>query len=98
MQPSENIALYFHVSVLALGSASASASQASCHSCRYLYALLAVTIGAYLGATGLIAVLFFFFNPSGPDCSFNITAIVATLLIALVMSALSMSVYVSSSH
>lgn len=63
-----------------------------CH--RYLYALLAITVGAYAGTIGLTAVLFYFFNPGGADCSFNITAIVLTLLLGLVMSALSVSVYV----
>lgn len=53
-----------------------------------------MTIGAYVGTLGLTAVLLFFFNPSGADCSFNITAIVCTVLLALVMSGLSMSVYV----
>ena len=61
---------------------------------RYLYALLAVTVGAFLGAAGLTGVMFYFFNPQDSDCSFNITAIVCTLLIGLIMSAISMSTYV----
>lgn len=55
--------------------------------CRFLYALLAVTIGAFAGAIALIAVSFYWFNPSGAgDCSFNIFVLAVTILLTLAVS------------
>jgi hypothetical protein len=55
--------------------------------CRFLYALLAVTIGAFVGAIALIAVSFYWFNPSGAgDCSFNIFVMTVTILLTLAVS------------
>lgn len=60
--------------------------------CRYLWALLSVTGGAYLGALGLAGVLFYFFKPSGAgDCSFNVTMITFTLILGLAMTGVSMT-------
>lgn len=54
---------------------------------RFLYALLAVTIGAFAGAIALIAVSFYWFNPSGAgDCSFNIFVMAVTILLTLAVS------------
>ena len=55
--------------------------------CRFLYALLAVTVGAFAGAIALIAVSFYWFNPSGAgDCSFNIFVMAVTILLTLAVS------------
>lgn len=54
---------------------------------RFLYALLAVTVGAFAGAGALIGVSFYWFNPSGVgDCSFNVFVITTTILLALAVS------------
>ena len=59
---------------------------------RYLWALLGVTGGAYLGSVGLAGVLFYFFNPSGAgDCSFNVTMITFTLILGLALTGVSMT-------
>jgi len=58
-----------------------------CIACRFLYALLAVTVGAFAGAIALIAVSFYWFNPSGAgDCSFNIFVMTVTILLTLAVS------------
>jgi len=55
--------------------------------CRFLYALLAVTIGAFAGAIALIAVSFYWFNPSSAgDCSFNVFVMAVTILLTLAVS------------
>ena len=55
--------------------------------CRFLYALLAVTVGAFVGAISLIAVSFYWFNPSGVgDCSFNVFIMTMTILLTLAVS------------
>ena len=52
-------------------------------------------MGAYAGVAVLAGLLFYFFNPAGAgDCSFNISAITMTLVLALVVSAVSMLPYV----
>lgn len=52
-------------------------------------------MGAYAGVAVLAGLLFYFFNPSGAgDCSFNISVITMTLVLALVVSAVSMLPYV----
>ena len=52
-------------------------------------------MGAYAGVVVLAGLLFYFFNPAGAgDCSFNISAITMTLVLALVVSAVSMLPYV----
>lgn len=52
-------------------------------------------MGAYAGVAVLAGLLFYFFNPVGAgDCSFNISAITMTLVLALVVSAVSMLPYV----
>ena len=62
---------------------------------RYLWALLSVTVGAYVGTLALSGVLLYFFHPAGAgDCSFNVSMIALTLLVGLTMSALSMSSWV----
>ena len=62
---------------------------------RYLWALLSVTVGAYVGTLGLAGVLLYFFHPAGAgDCSFNVSMIALTLLVGLTLSALSMSSWV----
>ena len=59
---------------------------------RYLWALLGVTGGAYLGALGLAGVLIYFFKPGGAgDCSFNVTMITFTLILGLAMTGVSMT-------
>ena len=52
--------------------------------CRYLWGLLGVTGGAYAGTAALAGVLFYFFNSTSQDCSFNVTIIVATIVLGLV--------------
>ena len=65
--------------------------------CRYLWALLTVTCGSYVGTLGLAGVLFYFFTPAGADeCSFNVTMIIFTLIIGIIMSGLSLSSLVST--
>ena len=52
--------------------------------CRFLYALLAVTVGAFAGAVALIAVSFYWFNPAGVgDCSFNVFVMTLTILLTV---------------
>eukprot|EP00208_Stichococcus_sp_RCC1054_P000766 CAMPEP_0206135158 /NCGR_PEP_ID=MMETSP1473-20131121/507_1 /ASSEMBLY_ACC=CAM_ASM_001109 /TAXON_ID=1461547 /ORGANISM="Stichococcus sp, Strain RCC1054" /LENGTH=443 /DNA_ID=CAMNT_0053526911 /DNA_START=290 /DNA_END=1621 /DNA_ORIENTATION=- len=57
---------------------------------RYLYALLVATVGCAVGIVAMVAVLFYWFNPDGPDCSFNVSAICVTILLAVVLPAASM--------
>lgn len=58
---------------------------------RYLYGLLALTMGAYVGALTLTGVLYWLFTPAGADaCGFNITVITLTLLLCLSFSLLSL--------
>lgn len=58
---------------------------------RYLYALLAATVAAGVGTLSVVGVLFYWFNPSGGgDCSFNITAIVLVILLAVLLPAASL--------
>ena len=59
--------------------------------CRYLWGLLGVTGGAYAGTAALAGILFYFFNSTSQDCSFNVTIIVGTVVLGLVMSAISVS-------
>jgi Serine incorporator (Serinc) len=57
----------------------------------YLYGLLAITVGAYLGCAGLLGVLFYWFKPAGAgDCSFNVTVIVLSVVLVVAFSLLSM--------
>lgn len=61
-----------------------------------LWALLSITVGAYIGTAVIAGLLFFFFNPAGAgDCSFNISVIALTLALGVLVSAVSMSPYVS---
>lgn len=54
---------------------------------RFLYALLAVTVGAFAGAIALIGVSFYWFNPAGVgDCSFNVFVITLTILLTVGVS------------
>lgn len=54
---------------------------------RFLYALLAVTVGAFAGAIALIGVSFYWFNPAGVgDCSFNVFVMTLTILLTLGVS------------
>ena len=63
---------------------------------RVLWALLSITVGAYIGTAVIAGLLFFFFNPAGAgDCSFNISVIALTLALGVLVSAVSMSPYVS---
>ncbi|KAK9823454.1 hypothetical protein WJX72_002870 [[Myrmecia] bisecta] len=57
---------------------------------RYLYALLGITLGAYVGAATLAGLLFWLFAPSGSECSFNICMITLTLVLCLAFSLLSL--------
>lgn len=57
---------------------------------RYLYALLAATVGCTVTILALVGIMFYWFNPDGPDCSFNVTAIAASVVVALVLPAASM--------
>jgi hypothetical protein len=62
---------------------------------RYLWALLSLTVGCYAGAAALAAVLLVFFKPAGAgDCSFNVSMIVLTLLVGVLLSGVSMSAWV----
>ena len=62
---------------------------------RVLWALLSITVGAYISTAVIAGLLFFFFDPAGAgDCSFNISIISLTLALGLLISAVSMSPYV----
>ena len=55
--------------------------------CRFLYALLAVTAGAFAGAIALIGVSFYWFNPAGvSDCGFNVFVMTVTVFLTLAVS------------
>lgn len=55
--------------------------------CRFLYALLAVTVAALVGAIALIGVSFYWFNPAGVgDCSFNVFVMTMTIMLTLGVS------------
>ena len=55
--------------------------------CRFLYALLAVTVGAFAGAIALIGVSFYWFNPAGVgDCGFNVFVMTVTVFLTLAVS------------
>lgn len=46
-----------------------------------------MTVGAFVGAISLIAVSFYWFNPSGVgDCSFNVFVMTMTILLTLAVS------------
>lgn len=57
---------------------------------RYLYALLGATVGCMAGVGLLTGVLFYWFNPAGVDCSFNVSVIVSSLMLAIVLPAASL--------
>lgn len=65
---------------------------------RYLYGLLALSVGAYLACAGIVAFLFYWFNPSSVEggCSLNVVLIVLSILLVTVFSALSLSPHVQS--
>ena len=64
--------------------------------CRFLWGLLSITGVAYVGSAGLAGVLFYYFKPSGAgDCSFNVTIICLTLFLGCIVTAVSMSPFVS---
>ncbi len=65
---------------------------------RYLYALLGVTVGCYAGIAAIVGVLFYWFNPGGADCSFNVSVIVLTILVCLTLGAASMHPAVRGFH
>jgi hypothetical protein len=55
---------------------------------RYLYALLAATVGAYGAALALAGLCFHWFAPAGLDCSLNVSVVTASLLLCLAFSML----------
>lgn len=57
---------------------------------RYLYALLGATVGCVAGVGLLTGVLFYWFNPGGADCSFNVAVIVSSLVLAILLPAASL--------
>lgn len=63
---------------------------------RFLWGLLGITGAAYMGSAGLAGVLFYYFKPSsGGDCSFNVSIICLTLFLGCIVTAVSMSPFVS---
>lgn len=65
---------------------------------RYLYGLLALSVGAYVACAGIIVFLFYWFNPSSVEggCSLNVVLIVLSILLVTLFSALSLSPHVQS--
>ncbi len=63
---------------------------------RYLYGLLAISVGAYMACVGVVIFLFYWFNPSGVEggCSTNVVLIMLSILLVVVFSALSLSPHV----
>eukprot|EP00873_Tetraselmis_striata_P044677 jgi/Tetstr1/464941/TSEL_009675.t1 len=58
---------------------------------RYLYLLLAATVGCYVGTIGTAGFLFYLFNPqSGQPCSLNVFLIVSSLLLVGAFSLVSL--------
>jgi len=59
---------------------------------RYLYLLLAATVGCFLGSLGLSALMFIWFHPSGAgSCSLNVFLITSSLLLVAGYSVLSVT-------
>ncbi|KAF8059424.1 erkB [Scenedesmus sp. PABB004] len=58
---------------------------------RWLYALLGMTVAAFLGVLGIAAMLFVFFKPAGAgSCGLNVFLITSSLLAAVAFSLLSL--------
>ncbi|RZB63974.1 Serine incorporator 3 [Glycine soja] len=53
---------------------------------KWYIALLAVSVGCYIAAFTGSGILFFWFNPSGYDCSLNIFFFVMTMILAFVFA------------
>lgn len=52
---------------------------------RYV-ALLAVSVGCYIGAYALSGILFIWFNPAGYDCSINVFFLVMTMILGFLLA------------
>eukprot|EP00877_Chromochloris_zofingiensis_P007278 jgi/Chrzof1/2803/UNPLg00717.t1 len=58
---------------------------------RWLYALLGITVAAFMGVLAIAGVLFYFFKPAGAgSCSLNVFLITMALLLCLTFSGLSL--------
>ncbi|KAL2580018.1 hypothetical protein AAZV13_15G095800 [Glycine max] len=64
---------------------------------KWYIALLAVSVGCYIAAFTGSGILFFWFNPSGYDCSLNIFFFVMTMILAFVFAIIALHPQ-SSSH
>ncbi|KAH1208555.1 hypothetical protein GmHk_15G043332 [Glycine max] len=60
-------------------------------------ALLAVSVGCYIAAFTGSGILFFWFNPSGYDCSLNIFFFVMTMILAFVFAIIALHPQVNGS-
>jgi|Transcript_9089 hypothetical protein len=57
---------------------------------RYLYILLAATLGCYAGIVGTAAFLLYVFKTAGSSCSLNVFLIVSSLLLVIAFSVVSL--------
>ena len=64
--------------------------------CRFLWGLLGITGAAFAGSIALVGVLFYYFKPAVEDsCSFNVAIICLSLFLGCLVTAVSMSPFVS---
>ncbi|KAE9591431.1 putative serine incorporator/TMS membrane protein [Lupinus albus] len=64
---------------------------------KWYIALLAVSIGCYIGAYALSGILFIWFNPSGYDCGLNVFFLVMTMILAFLFAVISLHPQVNGS-
>ncbi|KAH1146538.1 hypothetical protein GYH30_041937 [Glycine max] len=64
---------------------------------KWYIALLAVSVGCYIAAFTGSGILFFWFNPSGYDCSLNIFFFVMTMILAFVFAIIALHPQVNGS-
>ncbi|KAF7837226.1 putative serine incorporator [Senna tora] len=64
---------------------------------KWYVALLAVSIGCYIGAFTVSGILFIWFNPSGHDCGLNVFFLVMSMVIAFAIGIISLHPQVNGS-
>ncbi|KAJ6821402.1 putative serine incorporator [Iris pallida] len=64
---------------------------------KWYIALLAISVVCYLAAFAFSGVLFIWFNPSGHDCSLNVSFIVMTMILAFAFAVIALHPQVNGS-
>ncbi|XP_057429373.1 uncharacterized protein LOC130722609 isoform X2 [Lotus japonicus] len=64
---------------------------------KWYVALLAVSVGCYIGAYALSGILFIWFNPAGYDCSINVFFLVMTMILGFLLAIIALHPRVNGS-